>query len=170
MASNPLAIDGLDDLLNKLKNLPAHISDEVGMEIEASGNTIAAGAKRDAPTDNGFLKNGISVVKIDPLTVEVVSQVDYSAFVEFGTRTQVNIPAGLEIFADQFRNSSKVSALGAKEAIFDWCKRKGIEPKAWYPIYISLMVKGSEPHPFFFNNFLIEKPKLIERIKKIVDP
>lgn len=168
MASKPLVIEGLDKLLGKVSALPAKLKEEIDFEIGASAKQIERDAKRDAPKNVGFLVNEISSFKNKDLDWEVVSAASYSPFVEFGTRGKVRIPAGLENFAGQYASTKGASSLGAKEAIFEWCKQKGIEPKAWYPIFLSIMIHGIEPHPFFFHNFLKEKPKLIARIKKIL--
>lgn len=164
----PFKIEGLTQLQNKLKNLPKKLEDEIDEELHASALTIEAQAKSAAPKDVGFLVNGISSLKTGKLEYEIVSAATYSAWVEFGTRSKVRIPPGLEDFSAQYMGRPNSSALGAKEAIYEWCRRKGIEPKMWYPIFISIMVKGIEPHPFFFPAYLAEKPKLIARIKRIV--
>jgi HK97 gp10 family phage protein len=168
MPTKPFAINGLDALKDKLKSLTHDLKDDIRQEMNASAQVIEREAKRNAPNNVGFLVNGISHYQSGDMEYTVVSAAIYSAYVEFGTRTQVSVPAGLEEFANQYRNQPNASSLGAKEAIYNWCKSKGIEPSAWYPIFISIMVKGIKPHPFFFNGFLNEKPKLIERIKKIV--
>lgn len=164
----PFKIEGLTQLQNKLKNLPKKLEDEINEELKASSLTIEAGQKSAAPKDVGFLVNGISSQKTGKLEYENVSAATYSAWQEFGTRDNRRIPPGLEDFAAQYMGQKNASALGAKEAIYAWCRRKGIEVIYWYPIFIKIMVKGSKPHPFFFGPYLAEKPKLIARIKKIV--
>lgn len=168
MASKPFTISGLEALKGKLKSLTDDLKQDVGYEIKASADAIEAHALRNAPKDNGFLVQGIGKQQTGELKWEVTSNADYSAFVEFGTRSQVSIPPGLEEFAAQFKGSQGATARDAKEAIYEWCRSKGIEQEAWWPIFISIMVKGIKPHPFFFGGFLDEKPKLLARIKKIV--
>lgn len=159
-------LEGADKVLSALKNLPVKIKKEIKAEIEIGGQNIVNAARSDAAADQGLLRNGITSYPTGDLQVDIVSAADYSAFLEFGTRTKIRIPPGAEQFASQYRSRSDASSLGAKEAIKNWCKRKGIEN--WYPVYISIMVKGIEPKPFFFHNFFIEKPKLIRRIKNIL--
>lgn len=134
----PFRLEGLEQLQRKLKDLPDHLKEEIDLELKASAMTIEAAAKRDAPVDTGFLRNGISHSKKGELLYEIVSAARYSAYLEFGTGAGVLVPVGFEEFAMQFKGKSK---------------------------YIT---KGITPHPFFINNYLIEKPKLIARIKKIV--
>jgi hypothetical protein len=159
-------IKGLGNLFKTLNNYPKQVRKDVGNEMKAAAQEMAFGAKRDAPNDTGFLHGGISVVVKDHLNYEVVSRMDYSAFVEFGTRGKTRVPAGLENYAAQFRGQG--DALKAREMIYEWCRRKGIDPTLWYPIYVSLMVRGVTPHPFFFKQFGPAKNNLMRNLKKIV--
>jgi HK97 gp10 family phage protein len=64
---------------------------------------IAAEAKRLAPVDTGKLKQGILVDKVNKLTYDIVATEPYSAYLEFGTGTEVSIPKGWEDIAIQFK-------------------------------------------------------------------
>lgn len=134
----PFRLEGLEQLQAKLKALPKHLKDEIDAELQASAMTIEAAAKRDAPVDKGFLRNGISHYKAGDMTYEVVSNARYSAYVEFGTGAGVLVPVGYEEFAMQFKGKSGV------------------------------ITKGMNAQPFLIKNYRIEKPKLIARIKKII--
>ena len=122
----------------------------------------------DAPADQGFLRQRISKDHVGAMNYNIISQSDYSAFVEFGTKSKVVIPAGLEDVAAQAKASTGFDPLTAKEAIFNWCQRQGIDQKLWYPIYVSIMVNGITPHPFFFANFERVKPGLLNRVQNIL--
>jgi len=170
-----IQIAGMDGLLQKLRTLPANITAAVATEIQDGAQSIAAEAKQRAPGDQGILRNEIAAVKIDNTTWLVVSGADYSPYVEFGTGEKVQIPAGLEEYAAQFKGDfangtyGPGSNLTAKEAIFAWCERKGIDKELWYPIYISIMVHGTEAQPFFFPAALRQEPIIIDRIKKALN-
>lgn len=140
---------------------------EIDAEIGASVQNMVALAKRNAPKDTGVLVNEITAAQEKPLTWSFVSQASYSAFVEFGTRSNVRIPPGLESFAGSFKGGFQ-SSLSAKEAIFEWCRRHGIERRAWYAIFIKIMTKGVTAQPFFFPAFEQEKPNLINRLREIL--
>ena len=159
-------IEGLSSLLKGVKSYPEKVKQMISAELLDSAQSMANGAASDAPTDQGLLKNEITVNTIDDLNYEVVSQADYSPYVEFGTRSKVNIPAGLEEVAAQFKGGTGGTKEDAKEAIYAWCKRKGIPEDAWFSIYRSIMVKGVTPHPFFFKQIAKEKPNLIKNIKR----
>lgn len=134
----PFRLDGLEALQKKLASLPKHLEDQVDAELKASCDVIVRNAKRDAPVDTGFLRNGISAAKVARLNYEVVSLMRYSAYVEFGTGLGVLVPTDLIAFAAQFKGKGRN------------------------------ITKGMNAQPFFFKNFYLEKPKLVARIKKIV--
>ncbi len=158
---------GFDNIGERLEKATDVVLKEVDNEMNASILTMKQGAQRDAPRDTGTLANEISADTSVFLEKSLVSAADYSAFVEFGTRSLVQIPPGLEAEAAQFRGSTG-GTLGAKEAIFNWCARHGIDRKFWYPIFIKIMVKGIRPHPFFFKQLDAEKANLLNRLQQIL--
>lgn len=165
MSAFDINISGLKELEAKLAKAETNIRDRVDVALLEGATGIATDAKLNAPGDQGILHGEIGWARRGELKFEVFSHAIYSAYVEFGTRTKVSIPPGLEEFAQQFKNLPGGS-LGVKEAIFAWCKRKGIDPKAWYSIFISIMVKGTEPHPFFFPAVAKWRPIIIENVTK----
>jgi len=165
-----IQIAGMDSLLGKLKSLPQQLNAVAATEIQDGAQVIAAEAKQRAPGDQGFLRNQIAALKVNDMTWRVVSGADYSAFEEFGTLEKVDIPPGLEEFAAQFKSGtySEGSNLTAKEAIFAWCERQGIDKELWYPIYISIMTHGVAARPFFFPAAFRNEPIIIDRVKKAI--
>jgi hypothetical protein len=79
----------------------------------------------------------------------------------------VSVPADQQEYAAQFKGSG-LSSLSAKEAVFAWCKRKGIPKKAWYAVYLKVMRVGTSPHPFFFPAANRIKPIIIDRVEKAI--
>ncbi len=159
-------LSSMEKFRQRMQNLPEVLVQKVDAELAAGAYDIAAEAIQRAPGDVGFLRQGIGAEKNGPLNYTVFSRVLYSAYVEFGTRANVDIPPGLEEFAAQYIGSVGATALGAKEAIFAWCARKGIDQKAWYAIYISLMVNGVTPKPFFFPALNRQAPLIYNRVIK----
>lgn len=98
-----MKLEGFDKVQKHFAQMPKQLQQVVTGELEDGANAIAEGAKRDVPVDTGFLKNSISVRRLGNLTFEVVAQANYAAYVEFGTGTLVNVPAGLESYAIQFK-------------------------------------------------------------------
>jgi HK97 gp10 family phage protein len=142
-----IQVSGLAALKKKLGEIPQNIADEVDGAMAVASNDFVNRAVSDAPVNLGLLRNGISAEKKKDMVWEVVSAADYSAFVEWGTRTRVEVPADLANYAAKFKGGD---GKNAKEAIYQWCKDKGIEEKFWWPIYIKIMTVGIHPHPFFF--------------------
>lgn len=99
-----LNLTGVEGLQNRIKKLSAELKNGVKNEIQASGQTIAAQARTRVPRNTGFLGNSISAFDIDNGT-EIVAQKEYAAYVEFGTGALVDVPAGLEDYAIQFKGA-----------------------------------------------------------------
>jgi HK97 gp10 family phage protein len=99
-------IEGLDALIKRLGKLPPKIAKEVAMEVNASALAIQSKAKRDVKVDNGTLRNSIQLKEINQgnkIVYTVGSALKYAPYVEFGTGGEVNVPAGYETFAIQFK-------------------------------------------------------------------
>jgi hypothetical protein len=161
-------IVGLDQFKQDIATASETVLKEVDNELNASMLNMKAGAQRDAPKDQSLLVGEISADTEPFLRKSLVSRASYSAFVEFGTKSHVSIPPGLEAEAAKFRGQTTGGTLGAKQAIFQWCARHGIDKKFWYPIFIKIMVNGIRPRPFFFKQLQDEQPRLIERLKAIL--
>lgn len=172
--SNVPKIQGIEDLITRLRAIPGKVTAAVSTELQFGANAIAVEAKQLAPGDQGILHNLISVAKIDPLTFQVVSAAEYSPYVEFGTLQKVDIPPGLEEYAAQFKGDfasgtySEGGNLTAKEAIFAWCERQGIDKEAWYAIYMSIIRVGIKPQPFFFPAVAHQTPIIIDSVNQAV--
>lgn len=98
-----IELDGLQETLNRLSKAADDIAKEVDDEIAAGVRLMEKSAKRLAPVDTGRLRSSISVSRVQFLNWELVAQVNYAAYVEFGTGGLVDVPAGLEQYALQFK-------------------------------------------------------------------
>ena len=99
-------IEGLDALIKRIGKLAPQIAKEVAMEVNASALAIQSKARRDVVVDNGILRNSIQLKEInrgDKIMYTVGSRLRYAPYVEFGTGGTVNVPAGYEDFAMQFK-------------------------------------------------------------------
>jgi HK97 gp10 family phage protein len=107
MADNiSFKIEGLDALIKRLGKLAPEIAKEVAMEVNASALAIQSKARRDVVVDNGILRNSIQLKEVntgDKIMYTVGSRLKYAPYVEFGTGGTVNVPAGYEDFAIQFK-------------------------------------------------------------------
>jgi HK97 gp10 family phage protein len=153
--------------LEGIKDFERHIQEQVDAELQASVLEIVYQAKQNAPESHGHLRNNITYAKLGELQYEVFVDVDYALYVEFGTRDKVKIPPGWQAVAAQAQGTGRVGNLSAKDAIFLWCQREGIDEKYWYAIYVTIMTVGINPHPFFVPAFEDEKQKFAARFKNI---
>jgi HK97 gp10 family phage protein len=102
-------IEGLDALIQKIGRLAPKIAKEVAMEVNASALAIQSQARRSVATnstDKGRLLGSIQLKEInkgDKIIYTVGSALKYAPYVEFGTGGLVNVPAGYEDFAIQFK-------------------------------------------------------------------
>ena len=99
-------IEGLDALIERLGKLSPKIAKEVALEVNASALAIQSKAKRDVQVDNSTLRSSIQLKEVnigDKIVYTVGSRLKYAPYVEFGTGGLVNVPAGYELFAMQFK-------------------------------------------------------------------
>lgn len=162
-----MRIIGFDKFGAKLQNLPKVVMAEIDREIEDSADHWVELAKKDAPVDQGRLRNEIRAVEKGSHTYEIISGVEYSAYVEWGTKTKVKVPADIAGYAAQFRGGT--GAGNAKEMIYAWMKRVGIPESAQYWVFISIIVTGINPHPYFFIQRPIVEKELIANISRILN-
>lgn len=165
-----ISFDQIKDFKRKIDEAPDKIRKTISSVMKQGADQIAREAKKLAPGNSGNLARLIVAGKDDDLNYNIVSGADYSAFVEFGTRQKAVIPPGLEDFAAQFKGDGEASnGLNAKDAIFAWCKDKGIDETLWWSIFISIMVNGTAPQPFFFPAADNIEPEIISDVQKAME-
>ena len=164
-------IKGLQDALDRLEN---NIKIDVADEINASALKIQSDAKKMAPVNFGTLRNQIALTKESSLTYSIEAKASYSAYIEFGTGGKVSIPAGYQDYAATFRGGNSGKFKDFILALTLWVERKGIangknSKKVAYAIALSILKKGLRPQPFLIPAFEQEKPKLINRLKQLIN-
>lgn len=179
-------IEGLTKLTAEVKELPAELNKQVGAVLENGAKTWVAKAKRAAPKDMGRLAQSISYFPLGSLRYEVVSQAEYSPYVEFGTKSKVQIPPGLEDFAAKFKGTGDGDYYDFLNAILDWVKRKGIASitnsytgrkstkkedllLVAQTIAFFIMKNGIKPHPYFFPQMQPTKQQVETQIQTVVN-
>ena len=83
-----------DDYQKKLNEIPSLIR-QAALNIQDT-------AKKNAPRDEGRLRDSITATG-SGLEAEVFTNVEYAAYIEFGTGTMVDVPSGMEDYAAQFK-------------------------------------------------------------------
>ena len=112
-------IKGLDSLLKKVQTKSKEMQEDVQEEIEDFGRRVVLKAKTRVAKDTGGL--GQAIISIPyPNGVTIEANKNYAAFVEFGTGALVNVPAGLEDYAIQFKGKGiKQVNLPARPFLFN---------------------------------------------------
>ena len=164
-----ISLSGFKEFELKLKNLPAEISEEIDGEVEIAAKEWEGLAKLAAPIDQGRLAGEINANKIKEMEWEVESPMEYSAYVEWGTRGKASVPAELAAYASQFRGLGGGDSEDAQRMIYEWLYRKGIPEERWWSIFISIMVNGITPQPFFFPQQPIVETTFLGRVRNILN-
>jgi HK97 gp10 family phage protein len=169
-------IGNLSDVLKSLHTLEAKVQQDIKDEINASALNIQSKAKRLAPVNLGQLRNSIYLKEKSVkggYVFTIGSSASYAPYVEFGTGGKVSIPKGFEQLAGGFKGKKAGTFKDMVEALTLWVKRKGIgggkDKSIAYAIAISILRKGMRPQPFLIPAFEMEKPKMINNIKKAIE-
>ena len=109
---------GFTELREKLDEMGEAIREEAGKLIFDGAHRIANLAKDNAPVDYGFLKNLIVAERVGELGAKVESLANYSAYLEFGTGTKVDVPAELADYAIQFKGTHDVVGINPHPFFF----------------------------------------------------
>lgn len=166
---------GLDQFRKQLATASNNLKTEIAAEVRISAMEFESLAKRSASEfgDRGTLRQSIGHRQTGPLTYEVFVGTFYAPFIEFGTKTKVQVPSGLEDVAAQFRGLKGTGALSLIEAIKGWVKRKKIASgkeidKVAFVIARSIYRNGISPRPFFYKHIAPVRTKLFTRLNTIL--
>ena len=101
-------IKGLRELVGKFDRLPKELQLETRRTVEDGARYWVQLAQKDVRNRrSGFLANGISYAPLtstkNQVTFEVVSNMIYSPYIEWGTITKVDVPSELTAYAQQFK-------------------------------------------------------------------
>lgn len=165
-----ITLSGFKEFEQKCLNMTAEILEECDGEIEDAAKTWEGLAKDAAPVDFATpgLAGGVSHTEVVDHSADVVSNAEYSAFIEWGTKSRVRVPAELQAYAAGF--ISKGGSPGkAKEMIYAWCSRHGIPKNAYFLVYRSIMRFGIHPHPFFFIQEPVVEVEFLEHLRNILN-
>lgn len=188
-----IEVRGFEQIKKKLGEIPKKVVEETDIIMTATANEVVNRAVEDAPVDMGVLKNAITQKKEGELKHVVSSGADWSAFIEFGTKSRAQIPSDLASFAAQFKGKGRGGGQGFFQQILSWVKRKKItgtysvktrrrlgnkadrqkeDEQVAFLIYRSILKNGIHPHPYFFKQLPQARADFQKRIdgmvKKIV--
>lgn len=187
-------VKGLASLQKQIETASEKVKEVCTQEVQAAGQDWVAGAVRDAPVDQGALKGSISFKQSDThtaagslISVEIVAQKFYAPFVEFGTKGKYTPIPGTEEIAAQFKGYKGGDFMELLRMIVLWVRRKGIagtysiktqrrtgskikqfaeDYSAAWPIALSILRNGINPHPYFFKQGDVVWPQMVSRMQK----
>jgi len=177
MPSITLDIANIGNVSKRFAKLSEDVKNNLKNEVNASALKIQSDAKKLAPANLGTLRGSIYKDEISKSANEymfiVGAAAKYAAYVEFGTGGKVSIPNGYNDYATQFRNKKGGKFKDMVLALTEWVQKKGIasgkqSKSVAYAIALSILRKGMRAQPFLIPAFEAEKPKLIQRIQKIL--
>ena len=167
---------GFDGLKKKFDILSKEGKAEVQSALNDWADRTASDAKSlvsSNSSDEGALLRSISPV-YGQGNAAVVSTAKYAAYIEFGTRKFAaayvsSLPQDWAAYANTFKGPA---ANGGNfhdllMSIMAWCKRKGIDEKAAYPIARKIVIDGIKAKPFLYPSVNKNTPQLIKDIKEI---
>ncbi len=125
-----IKINNVDVVLNNIRNVNAQVKGSLQKELNSFGLNTVNDAKRFAPVDEGTLRNAISFKKED-LKVTITVNVNYAAYLEFGTRRfaaeQVaKLPPDWKTFAATFKGKGGGDMEEFIQRLVKWVQRKNI--------------------------------------------
>jgi len=161
-------VKGVSETIAKLQGFGKDVEKQINAEIEATAFQIEADAKKLAPKNFGKLAQSISHAKVKNLVWRVTVNEIYGAYMEFGTGAKVKVPAEFAEMAKQFQGKGKGTWKDALEAIKVWCRSKGIDEKAAYPILAKILGAGVNPQPFLYPAYKKGEKDLILNLEKLL--
>ena len=90
--SRTVRMVGLNQYIKAVQKKPAQVEQAVDREIKLSSLRIEKKSKQQSPFDTGWLSNNIYANVVRSMVAEVVSPVEYSIFIELGTRVMMAQP------------------------------------------------------------------------------
>ena len=161
-------INGVRETIAKIKAFGEEAKNKIDLETEAIAFQIEGDAKRLAPKNFGKIAQSISRSKPKLLQRKVTVNEFYGAYMEFGTGAKVKVPAEFKTMAESFRGSRGGTFEAGLEAIKIWCRSKGIDEKAAYPIFAKILGAGVNPQPFLFPAYQKGKKDYLKNLKNLL--
>lgn len=162
-------ITGGDKFRRDLKTLEKETRGGVVRALEVASLEMVNEADQRIPVDQGQVRQQTGFrVDRDALKGFLYSNAPHAPFVEFGTGSKVKVPAELQELAAQFKGKKSGSFQDLLINIQGWCKRKGIDAKAAYPIAMSIAKKGISGHGFMYAGLQKGKSVFTKQISLLV--
>jgi hypothetical protein len=164
-----MEVKGMPQVIAELKKFGKDAEKKINAETEAIAFQIESEAKKLAPKNFGKLAQSISHKKVKDMTYKVTVNEIYGVYMEFGTGSKVNIPAEFKDMAATFKGKKQGTFKQGLEAIKVWCRAKGIDEKAAYPIFAKILGAGVNPQPFLYPSWVKGKKDYLDNLKKALN-
>jgi len=163
-----MEVKGINETIKELRKFGKDAEKLIDAETEAIAFQIENDAKVLAPKNFGKLAQSISNAKVKMSNYKVTVNEKYGAFMEFGTGTKVQVPAEFKDMAASFKGQKSGTFKEGLEAIKIWCRAKGINEKAAYPIFAKILGAGVNPQPFLYPAYIKGKKNYLNNLTKLV--
>lgn len=168
------SVNGISKTISELRKFGKDAEKMINYETEAIANQIATEAKQRAPKNFGKLAQSISISqpisdKGKSIETRIVTVNEmYGAYMEFGTGAKVKVPTEFSDMAASFKGGTGKSFKDGLEAIKIWCRAKGIDEKAAYPIFAKILGAGINPQPFLYPAWIKGKEDYLKNLNKLL--
>ena len=155
-----------EGVLDELENMAFEMSERAENILVANGTN-----------DMGVLHSSLQVIRNDGLNrVEFLNTAFHAPFIEFGTKTRVQVPPEWAAYASQFKGLKRGNVDQFKVNILEWMKRKGITPRSGQTIEQAadaivdhILRYGLVAHPFMYPAYKEVSGSTLERITRIIN-
>jgi HK97 gp10 family phage protein len=165
-------IIGGKELRNKFDKIGDEADDVFKEVVDDTAVFIHAQAvnhiSQNVRTGSGHLKQSMYVDLTGTDFALVGNRAEYAGYVEFGTGKRVNVPPEFSGIASKVRSRGTKSFKEGLQAIKDWCKRLGIDVKAAFPIFMSILRTGVRPRPFMYPAYKMGIRYMDKESKKVL--
>lgn len=164
---------GVNQTIAEIRKFGEDANKKIAQQTQSIAFQIEEDAIDKAPKDIGKLAQTIRHLKVTDFQYKITVNEFYGAYMEFGTGSKINIPPEFSEMASTFKGKTGKSFEDGLEAIKGWCRRKGIDEKAAYPIFAKILGAGINPQPFLYpayikgkNDYEKNLNELLKRLKK----
>lgn len=135
-----IKVQGINKAIREIEKYNREVVADTVDAMNIAMINVQSEAKRLAPVDTGRLRSSIVTTKAKQsnLVAKTIVNANYAPFIEFGTKSMVEIPQGLEEYALQFKSS--VGNIGG----------------------------GIKAQPFLFPAWEKERPKFEKAVKELL--
>lgn len=125
-----LTIKNLDKVIAELKAYPQDVEKIINNEFKKFAQATVSEAQNRAPINEGKLRQSISAV-VGNLKISIVANVDYAAYIEFGTKAFAasyvgGLPAEWQQLAAEHKGSTGGTFKEMVLRITEWVHHKGL--------------------------------------------